>query len=65
MLEHFDDAHAAEMVADLRPATAAVVVDAMDSDEQADVLAELDDAEGRRDFGGDGAGRGGGTYASV
>lgn len=47
LMEHFDDAHAADIVAELPPETAAAIVDEMDSDEQADVLSELrsDDAE--------------------
>lgn len=47
LLEHLDDAHAADMMADLEPQVAAAIVDEMDSDEQADVLSEMheDDAE--------------------
>lgn len=47
LMEHFDDAHAADIVGDLHPEAAAAIVDEMDSDEQADVLSELhaDDAE--------------------
>ncbi|MBB6431514.1 magnesium transporter [Algisphaera agarilytica] len=47
LMEHFDDAHAADIVGDLEPETAAAIVDEMDSDEQADVLGELpsEDAE--------------------
>lgn len=41
LMEHFDDAHAAEIVSDLHPEAAAAIVDEMDSDEQADVLGEL------------------------
>ena len=47
LMEHFDDAHAADIVSELPPEVAAAIVDEMDSDEQADVLSELheDDAE--------------------
>lgn len=41
LMEHFDDAHAAEIMGDLEPEAAAAIVDEMDSDEQADVLSEL------------------------
>ncbi|MEM9883271.1 MAG: magnesium transporter [Planctomycetota bacterium] len=41
LMEHFDDAHAAEIVVELEPAEAAAIVDEMDSDEQTDVLAEM------------------------
>lgn len=41
LMEHFDDAHAAEIVGELHPEAAAAIVDEMDSDEQADVLGEL------------------------
>jgi len=41
LMEHFDDAHAAEIVGELEPVAAAAIVDEMDSDEQADVLGEL------------------------
>ncbi len=47
LLEHFDDAHAADIMSELHPGVAAAIVDEMDSDEQTDVLGELhiDDAE--------------------
>lgn len=45
LMEHFDDAHAAEYVSDLEPEAAAAIVDEMDSDEQADVLSEMDDQD--------------------
>ena len=45
LMEHFDDAHAAEIVAELTPEAAAAIVDEMDSDEQADVLSVLPDVD--------------------
>jgi magnesium transporter len=45
LMEHFDDAHAADIVAELTPVAAAAIVDEMDSDEQADVLSELPDLD--------------------
>ncbi len=41
LMEHFDDAHAAEIMGELHPEAAAAIIDEMDSDEQADVLSEL------------------------
>lgn len=43
LLEHFDDAYAADLVSALEVADAAAIVDEMDSDEQADVIGELDE----------------------
>ncbi len=41
LMEHFDDAHAADMLEELTTEDAAALIDEMDSDEQADVLGEV------------------------